>query len=285
MRFRAAMQEALYGPEGFFTRALPASHFLTSAQSPLFARALSRLIGSLDEQLGHPDPLDVVDVGAGGGELLANLKPLLPGRARLHPVEFGDSIPSGIVGLLLATEWLDNVPLDLASEGRYLHDGEPVDADDDAWIERWWPSPKGIVEIGRTRDEAWAQAVGHLKRGIALTVDYGHFLGTRPGAPTLAGFRDGREVEPLLDGTTDLTCHVSIDSAATATGLPWHVMTQREALHWLGVSGTRPPLELAHRDPLEYMRALAEASEAATLTDPNGFGRHWWLLHPLGCAL
>jgi SAM-dependent MidA family methyltransferase len=285
MRFRAAMQEALYGPEGFFTRTRPASHFLTSAQSPLFARALGRLIHCLDEQLGHPDPLDVVDVGAGGGELLANLEPLLPSRARLQPIEVGDAIPSGIVGLLLATEWLDNVPLDLAEDGRYLYDDEPLSALDAAWIQRWWPSPAGTVEIGRRRDEAWAQAVGHLERGLALTVDYGHFLGTRPSSPTLAGFRDGREVEPRLDGTTDLTCHVAIDSAAAATGLPWHVMTQREALHWLGVRGARPPLELAHGDPAGYLRALAEASEAATLTDPNGFGGHWWLLHPLGCAL
>ena len=80
--------------------------------------------------------------------------------------------------------------------------------------------PGATVEIGRRRDEAWARAVGHLARGLALTVDYGHFLGTRPSSPTLAGFRDGREVEPLLDGSTDLTCHVAIDSAATATGLP-----------------------------------------------------------------
>jgi SAM-dependent MidA family methyltransferase len=285
MRFRTAMQEALYGPEGFFLRARPASHFLTSAQSPLFARALARLIHSLDDELSHPDPLDVVDIGAGGGELLANLEPLLPSRARLRPVEIGDAIPDGIVGLLLATEWLDNVPLDLAKDGHYLYDGEPVRAPDAAWIQRWWPSPTETVEIGRKRDEAWAQAVSHLERGLALTVDYGHFLGTRPSAPTLAGFRDGREVEPLLDGSTDLTCHVAIDSAAAATGLPWHVLTQREALHWLGISGARPPLKLAHTDPSGYLRALAEASEAATLTDPYGLGGHWWLLHPLGCAL
>ncbi len=285
MRFRVAMQEALYGDEGFFVRGRPSSHFLTSAQSPLFARAVAKLIMLVDEQLGQPDPLDVVDIGAGGGELLANLEPLLPSRARLLPVEFGDTIPAAITGVLLATEWLDNVPLDLARDGQYLYDGEPLCAEDAAWIARWWPDATDIVEIGRTRDEAWAQAVSHLDRGLALTVDYGHFLSTRPSSPTLTGFRDGREVEPLLDGTTDLTCHVALDSAAAATGLQHRVMTQREALHWLGVNGTRPPLELAHRDPAGYLRALVEASEAATLTDPHGFGGHWWLLHPLGWAL
>lgn len=279
------MQAALYGPEGFFVRSSPAAHFATSAQSPLFARAVAALVALVDEQLGRPDPLDVVDIGAGGGELLANLEPLLPARARLTPVEFGDPLPERVEGLLLATEWLDNVPLDLARDGRYLHDGEPLSAADAAWAERWWPNASGIVEIGRTRDEAWATAVRRLHRGVALTVDYGHFLGTRPSSPTLTGYRDGREVEPLLDGTTDLTCHVAIDSAAAATGLESRIMTQREALHWLGITGRRPPLDLAHRDPAGYLRALAEAGEAAHLTDPHGLGGHWWVLHPLGCAL
>ncbi len=279
------MQTALYGQNGFFLRSRPAQHFSTSAQSPLFARAVAALVRLVDEQLGHPEPLQSVDIGAGGGELLANLAPLLPARAHLTPVEIGDPIPAHVTGVLLATEWLDNVPLDLAHDGRYLYDGEPLEPADAAWIERWWPNATGTVEIGRRRDEAWARAVSHLHRGLALTVDYGHFLGTRPSSPTLAGYRDGREVEPLLDGTTDLTCHVAIDSAAAATGLESRIMTQREALHWLGVTGRRPPLELAHRDPAGYLRALAEASEAATLTDPHGFGGHWWVLHPLGCAL
>ena len=279
------MQAALYGPEGFFVRGTPAAHFATSAQSPLFARAIARLVTLVDEQLGHPDPLDVVDIGAGDGALLGHLEKLLPARARLTPVEVGDGIPDGVQGVLLATEWLDNVPLDLARHGRYRYDNEPVSPEDAAWIERWWPNETGTVEIGLTRDRAWAAAVRHLRRGVALTVDYGHFLGTRPSSPTLAGYRDGREVEPLLDGTTDLTCHVAIDSAAAATGLESRILTQREALHWLGITATRPPLEQAHRDPAGYLRALAEASEAATLTDPHGLGGHWWVLHPLGCAL
>jgi SAM-dependent MidA family methyltransferase len=156
---------------------------------------------------------------------------------------------------------------------------------DKAWIEQWWPGASGIVEIGRSRDEAWASVVAKLSAGVALTVDYGHFLGTRPSLPTLTGFRDGREVQPLLDGSTDITCHVAIDSVAAAPGLQTRVLSQRDALHWLGISGARPRLELAHRDPAAYVQALAEASEAGTLTDPNGLGGHWWVLHTLGCEL
>lgn len=286
MRWRQAMEQALYGPDGFFVHHRPAEHFRTSAHSPLFALALSRFISKVDSALGHPDPLEIVDIGAGGGELLRNLEPLLPSRARFHAVEIDDpTIPSGITGVLLATEWLDNVPLDLAESGRYRYDGEPVSAQDAAWISRWWPSPSGIVEIGRLRDEAWASAVGKLRAGVALTVDYGHLASTRPSLPTVTGFRDGREVEPLLDGSTDITCHVAMDSVAAAVGIRYTLKRQREALQELGVSGARPPLELAHKDPVGYVRALAEASEAATLTDPDGLGGHWWLWHELGCAL
>jgi SAM-dependent MidA family methyltransferase len=282
VRYRLAMEQALYGPEGFYTRHRPAEHFCTSAHSRVFARAIAGLISLVDEALGHPDPFDVVDVGAGGGELLAHLA--LPDRFRLHPIELGDAVPA-VAGLLLATEWLDNVPLDLAQDGHYLDDGAALSALDRAWIERWWPDAQGIVEIGRSRDEAWASVVRKLRAGVALTVDYGHFLGTRPRLPTLTGFRHGREVQPRLDGSTDITCHVAIDSVAAAPGLETRVLTQREALHWLGVTGARPPVELARRDPAAYVRALAEASEAATLTDPLGLGGHWWVLHTLGCAL
>jgi SAM-dependent MidA family methyltransferase len=289
-RFRVAMEQALYGPDGFYTRHRPARHFTTSAQSPLFARAIARLITRVDVALGTPDTLNIVDVGAGEGELLAHLMAALPPavarRARPVAVELTrPEVPDGIVGLLIATEWLDNVPLDLAENGRYLNDAAPLEPADAAWIERWWPSPSGIVEIGRRRDEAWAAVVARLRAGLALAVDYGHLLGTRPEHPTLAGFHDGREVEPRLDGSTDITCHVAMDSAGAATGLEVHLRTQREALKALGVDGARPPLELARSQPAEYLRRLAGASEAATLTDPAGLGAHLWLWHEVGIRL
>lgn len=284
------MAQALYGPNGFYTHHRPARHFSTSAQSPLFGRALARLVAQVDTALGCPQTLDIVDVGAGEGELLAHLVAALPpevrARSNPHPVEIDHpEVPEAVTGVLLATEWLDNVPLDLASEGRYLNDGAPLLPADAAWISRWWPGAAGIVEIGRSRDEAWARVVGKLSAGLALAVDYGHFLGTRPSRPTLTGFRNGREVEPLLDGSTDITCHVAVDSLAEASGLPYRIRTQREALKALGVDGARPPIDLAHSSPTQYMKLLAEAGEAAMLIDPQGLGAHWWLWHEVGIRL
>ena len=37
--------------------------------------------------------------------------------------------------------------------------------------------------------------------------------------------------------------------------------------------------------PAGYMRALADASTAAELTDPAGLGGHYWLLQPVGIEL
>ncbi|MEU7825311.1 SAM-dependent methyltransferase [Catellatospora sp. NPDC049133] len=316
------MRTALYGPDGFFVRERPADHFRTSAQSPHFARAIAALAADVDRALGHPEVFDLVDVGAGRGELLQGVLAALPVslRARVRPVAVevsargGDDIiwrtelPRGLTGLLLATEWLDNVPLDLARDGSYLDtDLNPcgaVDPVDAAWIERWWPAgPDDIVEVGRSRDEAWADAVGALDAGLALAVDYGHLRDRRPALPTATGFRDGREVSPAFDGSTDITCHVAMDSIAVAAAARpggaagpggalkaggvaeadepiedgWRLLDQRAALHRLGVTAGRPPLTLASTDPLAYVRALADASEIGELTATGGLGAHWWL--------
>jgi SAM-dependent MidA family methyltransferase len=305
MRFRQAMERALYGPDGFFRRPGPgpAGHFRTSVHaSPLFAEALAVLVTRLDAALGEPDPLDLVDVGAGRGELLtgllAALPPAITKRVRATGVELAPrpadlspdiawtaDLPTGIVGLLVATEWLDNVPLDIVevdAEGavRYLDErlelGEPIEPADAAWLARWWPldptATGARAEIGAPRDAAWQTATGAVARGLALAVDYGHVAEQRPLFGSLTAFRAGREVEPVTDGSCDLTCGVALDSLAPAVP-----MRQREALKALGAGGARPPIGLAATDPAGYVRALARAGAAAELTDIEGLGRHWWL--------
>ena len=331
--WRAAMQSALYGTDGFFVRPAegPADHFRTSVHaSPVFADAVLRLLRRVDDALGRPPRLDVVDVGAGRGELLAALAAMVhrdcPGwaatgtrssegrgrprsRIRFTAVEVAPrppgldpriawrrSAPDGITGLLIATEWLDNVPVDVAliSDGqvrRVLVDpatgeetiGGPVDAADRFWLARWAdPGRTARIEIGWPRDRAWAEAVARVRRGTALAVDYGHLRGHRPPQGTLTGFRGGRQVEPVPDGSCDVTAHVAMDAVASAAGAPYRLLTQREALQALGVDGARPPLDLARTDPAGYLRALAAASSAAELLEPSGLGGHWWLLHTIG---
>ena len=315
------MQRALYGPEGFFTSANdgPAGHFRTSVHaSPLFAGALLRVVEEVDARLGRPPELQVVDVGAGRGELLGALlaaaaetevgSRLRPTGVEVAPrppglpaeIDWRRDVPEGVVGVLLATEWLDNVPLDVAEvdpAGRIRRVlvgpdgseslGDDIDAADRFWLARWWPdaAPGDRIELGWPRDLAWAEAVSSVRRGCALTVDYGHLRDARPPLGTLTGFRGGRQVSPVPDGSCDVTAHVALDAVAVAVGQPYKIMTQREALRALGIDGARPALDLARSDPAAYLRALSTAGAAAELTDPDGLGAHWWLLHEVGIEL
>ncbi|WP_435817476.1 SAM-dependent methyltransferase [Micromonospora arida] len=421
MAWRDAMSRALYGSGGFFVAGTgPADHFRTSVHaSPAFATALLRLVTEVDAALGHPSRLDVVDVGAGRGELLQSLlasvgvavgvsgEPTRSGRSGLIPPRAGSpetltptasvrpapdgpslaaippslaervrftaveyaprpenlpeeitwtsEIPAEITGVLLATEWLDNVPLDVAlhTEGgwRYVlvdpesgaeSVGDPVSLDDHDWLTKWWPNPEALpsmdgapnlrvtwsdatsegesgfgaarpaqessltarsrpgcpetphsdylrAEIGRSRDEAWADAVRKISRGLAVAVDYGHLRESRPVDGTLTGYRGGRQVPPVPDGSSDVTAHVAMDSVASAGAAvarcAYSLVLQREALRALGADGGRPPLSLAGTDPVGYVRALAAASAVAELTDPAGLGGHWWLRQPVGIPL
>ncbi len=323
--WQQAMAAALYGPRGFFTTAAPGAHFRTSAHvGDLFASALLRLVIDADESLGRPEALDLVDIGAGRGELLCRMATLSPpdlrGRLRLRAVEraprpaalpaaigWTDRMPTprSLVGVLVATEWLDNVPLDLAEvdkagTARYVlvdpisgeeHLGVEISATDAAWAARWYgggePWPTGTrLELGGPRDAAWAEAVATLRRGLAITVDYGHTRDTRPAGGTLTAFQGGRRVAPVPDGLRDLTAHVAIDAVRAAgeavAGTPARLTTQRAALSELGVDGSRPPIDHASLDPVGYLRALATATRAAELLAPDGLGGHYWLLQPVG---
>ncbi|MFE5484716.1 SAM-dependent methyltransferase [Streptomyces sp. NPDC056527] len=304
--WRQATEQALYGPGGFFLRPEgPAGHFRTSVHaSPLFAGAVARLLAGVAEELGT-DEVAFVDVGAGRGELLTGVLAAVPEGlsvraygveradrpAGLDPrVEWTDRLPQGVRGLLFANEWLDNVPVDVAAVDetgavRYVEVraadgaerlGRVVEGPDAEWLERWWPlaEPGERAEIGRPRDEAWAAAVGALAAGTAVAVDYGHVRESRPPFGTLTGFRAGREVSAVPDGSCDVTAHVAMDACASAGG---EVVTQREALRRLGVRGERPPLSLASSDPGAYVRALASAGEAAELTARGGLGDFLWL--------
>lgn len=303
--WREATERALYGPGGFYLRPEgPAGHFRTSVHaSPLFAHAVARLLEEVARELGGGE-VAFVDMGAGRGELVRGVLAALPAgfpvrayaveRAARPPglddrVTWLASPPTGVRGLLFANEWLDNVPADVAEadadgvarEVLVRPDGTerlgaPVSGEDARWLERWWPlrEPGERAEIGRTRDEAWAGAVATLSAGLAVAVDYAHVAGSRPRYGTLTGFRGGREVAPVPDGTCDITAHVALDACAGATG---ELLPQREALTHLGVSGARPPLSLASTDPAAYVRALARAGEAAELLARGGLGDFLWL--------
>ena len=132
------------------------------------------------------------------------------------------------------------------------------------------------AELGSTRDAAWADVVGRVRRGVAVAVDYGHTRDARPPFGSLRSYRHGVEVDVVPDGARDVTAHVAVDAVAAAVG--GRLLRQREALHRLGVHAERPALDLARSAPASYLSALARASETAELTDPAGLGGFFWVI-------
>jgi len=328
-----------------------------------------RLLREADAALSYPARLDLVDVGAGRGELLGQLLELIdeasrPGRdpdkaiqpsrdrdeadpagrdsdkadpasrdrdvpapagrdrglaariaaraveiaprpAGLDPrIGWQASPPNKITGLVIASEWLDNIPLDVAEltpDGPRLvlvetdsgaeRPGPPPRPADLAWSRAWWPlhAPGDRAELGRTRCQAWAGVIRRISRGLAVAADYGHLCAGRPRQGTLTGYRDGRVVRAIPDGSRDITAHVALDACAAAgraAGATATVLTtQRQALRALGVTGRRPPLAQGGDDPMGYARALCQASQEAELIDAHGLGAFGWLVQAVDLNL
>jgi len=316
------MQQALYGERGFYRQDPgPSAHFRTSVEaSPLHGQALARLVGATDESLGHPTPLDVVDMGAADGSLLRVLLVSLPDETRartravgveLRPrppdlpdrIGWASEVPPGINGVVLANEWLDNIPVavverssgglrtvlvDTSTGAEEL--GDLACAQHVEWIERWWPLHETgtRAEVGVARDQAWSAVLRRLDRGTAVAIDYSHRLDERRGGAfpvgTLTGYRNGHQVRPVPDGSCDITAHVALDACAAASGeTTTYVLTsQRAALTALGVDAARPAPHLAGTSPAHYLGLLAGAGEAAELLDPAGLGSFGWLLQTKG---
>jgi SAM-dependent MidA family methyltransferase len=372
------MQAALYGPGGFYARGEPpARHFRTSVHvSPGYAAAVLELLREVDAGLGWPARIDLVDVGAGRGELLEQVLaaaaepgppepappvpgPPVPGPSReladrglaeadltgrgqagrgqagrgqagrgqagrglagriaacavevaprpagLDPgIRWERVPPAGITGLVIASEWLDNIPLDVVElttagpavvqvdpvTGAERPHGQPGPADL-AWIRDWWPlrACGERAEVGRTRCTAWADVIRRIDCGVAVAADYGHLKASRPGCGTLTGYLEGRAVPAVPDGSRDITAHVALDACAEAgkaAGAGGTVLTtQRAALRALGLDARRPPLGLAASDPEGYALALCRASQNGELVDAAGLGGFGWLAQAVDVAL
>ncbi|SDO90248.1 SAM-dependent methyltransferase [Lentzea jiangxiensis] len=281
--WEAAWHAALYGPGGFFARGeKPSSHFRTSVLvGTELAEAMLALLSRVDAALGFPPVVDFVDVGAGGGELASAVRSLASGplgeRLRVTAVEVGPpvelagvrwvrEIPS-CTGLLVGHEWLDAIPCPVVTG-----------PSSDPWITRWWPSLRDgeQAEVGAPRDAAWAAAVASV-RGAALAVDYGHLVSSRHFS--LTGYRAGRQVPVVFDGSCDITAHVALDACAAAAGGEHVLVSQRDALAALGLSGS------VSGSGWDWLESASRAGRIAELRDPSGLGGFGWLLHGCGVAV
>lgn len=308
-----AWQVALYGARGFYRQQAPAEHFATSAQGlPGGGEVLAHAVLTLARRHGCRR---IVDVGAGRGELLAQVRALAPdlhltgvdvveAPAGLDVQDWlvspgGAGLPDALTGLedalVVAHEWLDVVPCpvverdgqDPATWRSVLvtaagqEQGGPVLAGEDLdWARRWLGPEVGRAEIGRPRDRAFAELLSRVTSGLVAVVDYGHTADDRPRHGTLTGFRGGRQVAPVPDGSCDLTAHVAFDSLARVAG-EHHLTTQALLLPQLVGQPAGPvPHHLAVSDPAAYLSAVARRAALTALTAPGGPGDFRWLLTP-----
>lgn len=298
------MAESLYGEPGFYrSPAVPAQHFRTAAHTgSTWAGAIAVLATEVDEALRTPRDFTLVDVGAGGGELLAELAKIAPARWRLVGVDVAErppglpgrvewqrGFPEGVAGLVLAVELLDVVPVNVieftdqgvcvveVDEDGFERLGDPADLGDLEWAARWWPlrALGERAEVGSRRDELWRDLTAGLGAGLAVAVDYAADPDRVLGG-TLSGYRDGRRRLPAPDASMDLTAHVLFDSLLQKGDV---TLSQREALRRLGVKADPPDYR---GDSDAYLAELTRASEAAELLNPLGLGGFTWLAHHVG---
>ncbi|HET9872751.1 MAG TPA: hypothetical protein VFP89_09180 [Propionibacteriaceae bacterium] len=184
--------------------------------------------------------------------------------------------------LLVAVEWLDDLPMVIARRDPLLRQletddtgderlGLPVVGADRDWAQHWWPHGSR-VEIGLSRDRAWADAVGRLqpRGGIAVVVDYGHDLAHRPVEGSLTGYAFGRQRPPVPDASMNLTAHVAVD-AVRAAGERAGAVTVRQARLSELVSQLPPTHDT---DPLAD---LSRRSHRAAAASPTAWGAVHWL--------
>jgi SAM-dependent MidA family methyltransferase len=294
----------------FWRAQSPEGHFATSAGGVL-ADELARIVLEVDDRLGSPLGFTVLDLGAGDGSLLEAVRdrcPELRSRARwigvdVRPIhrdgvmslvqEVPGPLPlAGLEGVVMAHEWLDEMPCDVVERdhagddrlvllagtreflGPSLRDrsgcaAHGVDADAArAWLDRWWPLDQAgqRAEVGIPRDEGWTWMAGLLQRGMALATDYGHRRQERTALRrrgSLRAYRSGHICEPLADGSVGITADVAVDACAAAVP-GTTIIRQRDALGDVRIDATSSPVELARYFELIRLRNPA---------GPGGF--HW----------
>ena len=167
LRFDAYMDEALYGAGGFYERGgHPGTRdgdFATSVElGSLFARCVANYLDRTWIEMGRPDPFVVIEGGAGRGTLCRDVLAAVEGcreAVRYVMVERTESqrqaalgiageaavladLPAGpFVGVVLANELLDNLPIRLLERAPTGWDEVHVEVDEQRVTQVRHPAP------------------------------------------------------------------------------------------------------------------------------------------------
>jgi len=334
MPFEEYMAACLYDADGgFFTagplRSVKEGDFLTSPEvSSWFGRTLARFVEQVSSPVGGRAAEGggggflVVDVGAGSGSLLEPLIEELGGGYSFHAVEASpaarealaeivgadhvhasiDDLPRRFIGVVIANELLDNLPVALAVRSgdgwteRWVDASEKgfefiaAEARDD--VRSWCNAYAGTVPEGGMVEvqllaEAWVGSIlDRIETGALVVIDYGGIaeeLEPRRTQGTLRTYRRHHlGPDPLLEpGATDVTVDVNFTALiAAAEDAGAQVMLHRQD-DFLADLGLRDEVrELHHRelelakgdDAMARLKVRSERTDADALLHPRGLG-------------
>ena len=268
LSFAGYMQIVLHEPGfGYYasgTRKFGAGgDFVTAPElTPLFGRALAVQVDAIRRSAGS----DVLELGAGTGTLAADLlnvldvregdpwryrilepspdlrsrqRATLAERAAIHAsrVEWIDTLPARITGVVLMNEVLDAVPVHLVvrRSGQWYERGvvkaSPLALDDRPLDDRRlghlaadrYPADIDYAsDINPAAEGLVASLSQRLERGALLVIDYGfprheYYHPQRASGTLVAHYRHRVHADPLLwPGLCDLTAHVDFSAIADA---------------------------------------------------------------------
>jgi SAM-dependent MidA family methyltransferase len=318
--FARYMELALYAPGlGYYMAGAAklgtGGDFVTAPElTPLFARAVARQVGQFIEA-----GLDtVLELGAGSGRMAADLllelqrmdrRPrhyiILENSAELRErqrarladaksaarIEWLDSLPSQLTGVVLANEVLDALPVHLVAwrDGAIHERGVTTQADAFVWEERVADpallaaaqaievDAPYLSEIGLHAEGLAATLAQRLQRGAMLFIDYGfgqreYYHPQRDHGTLMCHYRHRAHDDPFFfPGLQDITAHVNFSAIARAAARAGASLlgytNQAQFLVNCGLTAL-----LAETSPDQSARYLPQAAAVNRLVSPAEMG-------------
>jgi SAM-dependent MidA family methyltransferase len=319
LRFDRFQEIALYGPGGFYADVGQAGRrsgdFITAPEvGPLFGMVLARFVEAVWHDLGEPGEFTVVDAGAGPGTLartIAAAQPAWLDRCRYVAVERSDrqrefhpdwveSVKTRpdetLVGVVIANELLDNLPMRLAVFDGTWREAYVADAGE-RFVEvlmplhpvpPWLPRRPALGARAPMQQAAtsWVRGVlDDLDRGKLVVIDYASastaLTAQRAWRSWLRTYRRHERGGHYLaePGSQDITCEIMVDQLTASAREPDAVRTQSQWLQLWGIDdmvaeGRRVWTERSSIGDLAAITARSRVREADALLEPDGLGAH-----------
>lgn len=233
--FGRFMEVALYHPEaGYYRRGRDpfgkAGDYFTAEQlQPVFGILIAARLRQLWREMGSPEDFEVVELGAGRGEMAEAFQ-----EFRYWAVDLGATAwPERFRGVVFSNEFFDSLPVDVAvrrgrdfveklvgwSEGRFVWvTGEKLDGERGEYAARYLREAEegAWVEIGLEALRWLERIARRLEDGYVITIDYGYTERELRRFPqgTLMSYRRHTASEDVLaePGERDLTAHVAFSA-------------------------------------------------------------------------